>query len=88
LRIRYVLTVIMFVPTVCYVTVCCMNVPVGLHELRCVPNVEFSFRATVEFVLLLCPYFRFVLYGVADFKRNFMPVFVDTLASIRERFLN
>lgn len=61
--------------------------PVGLLELGPSPYSEFAFRAIVEFILLLYPYFCFVFHGAADLKITFTPVFLNTLASTRMHFL-
>ena len=86
-------SVIEFVPTVCYVPCLSMTIPLqhfplGLRELGPSPYTEFAFRAIVEFIPLLCPYFCFVFHGAANFKITFTPVSLNTLASTRMRSLN
>lgn len=70
------------------VSVTLKEFPLGLLELGPSPYSEFAFRAVVEFILLLYPYFCFVFHGAADFKITFTLVFLNTLASTRMHFLN
>lgn len=82
------LSVIGFVPIVCYVACLSMTTPLlhftlSLYERGPSPYTEFAFRGIVEFILLLCPYFCFVFHGAANFKITFTPVFLNTLSSTR-----